>query len=184
MREKSWPISSGVTRARLWTVSLVPAVRDSDVPVVSEVPSVCDRDVPWETPSERPSLHPFDLPVLRESDQLRLSFFCNFPFTRPARNNIETGVHDRPSLYVLPLVRDQLLPPDVPEFTELLVPSDSETPVDDDRPWLSDCDVLSLSDRTSRMTSVSPISFQKQKREEKKITNTKKKNTKTSYGRG
>src|ERR1039458_6936301 len=157
MREKSWPISSGVTRARLWTVSLVPAVRDSDVPVVSDVPSVCDRDVPRETPSERPSLHPFDLPVDRESDQLRLSFFCKFPFMRPAPNIMQTGVHDRPVLLVFPFVRDQLLPPDVPDVTELFVPSDSETPVDDDRPWLSDCDVLSLSDRTSRMTSVSPI---------------------------
>src|ERR1035441_7246877 len=98
MREKSWPISSGVTRARLWTVSLVPAVRDSDVPVVSEVPSVCDWDVPCETPSERPSFQPFDPPVLKESDQLRLSFFCKFPFMRPAPKNIETGVHDRPSL--------------------------------------------------------------------------------------
>src|ERR1039458_2079430 len=96
MREKSWPISSGVTRARLWTVSLVPAVRDSDVPrvvpsvsltpEVSEVPSVCDRDVPWETPSERPLFQPFEPPVLRESDQLLLSFCCKFPFMRPAPN--------------------------------------------------------------------------------------------------
>ena len=63
-------------------------------------------------------------------------------------------------MFVFPLVRDQLLPPDVPEDVELFVPSDSEVPVDDERPWLSDCDVLSVSDRTSRMTSVSPISFE------------------------
>ena len=68
------------------------------MPDVSEVPSVCDRDVPWETPSERPWFQPFEPPVLRESDQLRLSFFCKFPFMRPAPNSIETGVHDRPEL--------------------------------------------------------------------------------------
>src|ERR1017187_8522079 len=108
MREKSWPISSGVTRARLWTVSLVPAVRDSDVPRVvpsvsltpdvSEVPSVCDRDVPCETPSERPSVQPFEPPVLRESDQLRLSFFCTLALPKPPTRNSDVGVHDRPSL--------------------------------------------------------------------------------------
>ena len=57
-------------------------------------------------------------------------------------------------------------------LTELLVPSDSEVPVDDERPVvfdfdrdvlrdvLSDSDMLSFADRTSRMTSVSPISFE------------------------
>ena len=60
----------------------------------------------------------------------------------------------------MPLVRDQLVPPDVPDDTELFVPSFSEIAVDDDTPWLSDRPVLSVSDRTSRMTSVSPISFE------------------------
>src|ERR1017187_5754665 len=126
MRANNCPISSGVTSARCWMVSLDPSERDSDVPVVSDVPSVCDRDVPCDSPSERPSFQPFEPPALSASDQLRLSFFCKFPFMRPAPKNIETGVHDRPSLYVLPLVRDQLLPPDVPDDTELLVPSFSE----------------------------------------------------------
>jgi hypothetical protein len=58
------------------------------------------------------------------------------------------------------LVRDQLLPPDVPDDVELLVPSFSEIAVDDERAWLSDRPVLSVSDRTSRITSVSPISFE------------------------
>ena len=77
-------------------VSLVPSERDSDVPVVSDVPSVCDRDVPCETPSERPSLQPFDPPVLKESEKLRLLFLCKFPFMTPAPNSILTGVHDCP----------------------------------------------------------------------------------------
>ena len=69
------------------------------------------------------------------------------------------------------------MPHDRPVLTELLVPSDSEVPTDCDRPRLSDCDrdvlrerlslseVLSLADRTSRITSVSPISFETYSRE-------------------
>src|ERR1039458_10358468 len=96
MRANNCPISSGVTSARFCMVSLDPSVRDSDVPRVvpsvsltpdvSEVPSVCDRDVPCETPSERPLFQPFEPPVLRESDQLLLSFCFKFPFMRPAPN--------------------------------------------------------------------------------------------------
>jgi hypothetical protein len=64
-----------------------------------------------------------------------------------------------------------LTPHDFPVLVELFVPSVSEVPVEDDRPRLSDCeravlrDVLSdsdapsLSERTSRITSVSPISL-------------------------
>src|ERR1039458_3959004 len=128
MRANNCPISSGVTSARFWMVSLDPSVRDCDVPRVvpsvsltpvvsdvpsvcdrdvpgvslapgvSDVPSVCDRDVPCETPSERPLFQPFEPPVLKESDQLRLSFFWILSFPNPPTKNSDVGVHDRPSV--------------------------------------------------------------------------------------
>src|SRR5207253_2602602 len=70
-----------------------------------------------------------------------------------------------------------LTPHDFPELTELLTPSLSEVPVEDDRPVVFDFDfvvlreMLSLSDTlslaflTSRMISVSPISLETYARE-------------------
>jgi hypothetical protein len=93
------------------------------------------------------------------------------------------GVQLLPHEFAQLLLSESLIPHDRPELRELFVPSDSEVPLDDDRPALSDCDrdvlcdalsdrdsevlwetpsdsdTLSLPERTSRITSVSPISL-------------------------
>src|SRR6266481_5483552 len=86
MPANTCPISSGVIRARFWIVSLVPDVRDCEVPCVtpsvslvpsvqlSDVPSVREREVPCEVPCERPSFQPFDVPSLKERPPLLPSF--------------------------------------------------------------------------------------------------------------
>src|ERR1017187_4524245 len=160
MRAKNWPISSGVTRARFWMVSLDPAVRDCDVPCVvpsvSLVPSVRERAVLWDVPCDSPSVQPFDLPWL-----------SLWPVEPPCQAwprkppGFQLKFHERPL--------ELLMPHDRPVLTDLFVPSVSETPVDVERDvpreTFSDSDVLSLDDFTSRITSVSPISLETYSRE-------------------
>ena len=167
-------------------VSLDPDVRDVEVPcvvpsvslvlvpVVCEVPSVRDRDVPCDTPCDWPLFQLCEYP----SD-------LDWVMLRPSLPPVVAPPHKRPASQLVPHEAAQLLlvPSftlrDLPVLTELLVPSFSDVPVDDDRPRLSDldcdelrerlsdCELLSLADRTSRTTSVSPISSETYLREKR-----------------
>ena len=147
-----------------------------------------DREMPREVPSEAPSFQPLDVP--RVDDALTLTP-SDPPFQSRLQKppGVQLSFHDCERL----VLSDSFVPHDRPELRELFVPSDSDVPLDDDRPVFSDCpratlcdvlrevlsdcdrevlrdmlsevETLSLSDLTSRMTSVSPISFETYSRE-------------------